>query len=120
AAADAADRQTDVHRRANTLIKQVGFQINLAVGNGNDVGRNVRGHIACLRLNYGQCGQRAATVLVAQLGGAFQQSRVEIKNVSRVRFASGRTPQQERNLAVRSRVLREIVIDDQGVTLGVA
>src|SRR3974390_723678 len=34
-------RQTDVHRRPDALEEQVGFQEDLAVGDRNDVGRNV-------------------------------------------------------------------------------
>ena len=40
---------------------------------------------------------------------------MQIKNVAGIRFASGRAAQQQRNLPVRDRVLREVVVDDQRV-----
>ena len=36
-AADTTDRETDVHGRADVRIEQVGFEVDLAVGNRNDV-----------------------------------------------------------------------------------
>src|ERR1022692_1023662 len=120
AAAHAAYRQTHVHCRADALVEQIRFQINLTVGNRNYIGRNVCGNVAGLRLNDGERGQRSAAILVAQLGGAFQQPRMKIKYVSRICLASRRPPQQQRDFTVRSGVLRQIVIDDQRVPLGVA
>ncbi len=55
-----------------------------------------------------------------QLRGALQQARVQVEDVARVRLAARRTPQQQRNLAVRLRVLRQIVVDHQRVPAGVA
>ena len=60
AAADAADRETDVNRRPNVRVEQVGFEIDLAVGDRNHVGRNVRRNVACLRFDKRQRGQRTA------------------------------------------------------------
>ena len=59
-------------------------------------------------------------ILVAHLRRALQQTRVEIKNVSGIRFAARRTAQQQRNFAIRRRVLRKIVVDHQRMPLGVA
>ena len=53
--------------------------------------------------------------LVAQLDRPFQQSAVAVEHVARIGFASGRTPHQQRQLAIRDRLLGQIVIDDQGV-----
>src|ERR1700730_18049090 len=41
AATDAAYGKADVHCRSNTGIEQVAFQVNLPIGDGNHVGRNV-------------------------------------------------------------------------------
>ena len=67
AAADAAYRKSDVHRGAHALVEQIGFEINLAVRDRNDVGRNVRGNVTGLRFDYRKRGQRSAAVFVAQL-----------------------------------------------------
>ena len=48
---DTGDGKTDRDGRANTLIEKIGLQINLAVRDGNHVGRNVSRDIACLGLD---------------------------------------------------------------------
>ncbi len=70
-------------------MEQLGLQENLTVGNGDYVGRDIRRNVASLCLDDGQCGQRAAALGVAQLGGAFQQAAVQIENVAMVCLASG-------------------------------
>ena len=95
AAAHAAHRQTHVHGRPHTLVKQVSFQIDLTVGNRNDVGRNISGDVAGLRFDNGQCGQRAAAVFVAQLRRTFQQAGVQVEHISRISLASRRATQQQ-------------------------
>ena len=42
--------------RAQALMEQAAFQINLPVGNRDDVGRNVGGHIPGLRFDNGKSG----------------------------------------------------------------
>src|SRR6185312_2114165 len=117
---DAAYRDADVHCRTHTGIEQVGFKKDLAVGDGNHVRRNVRGNVARLGLDDGQCSQRSAAEFVGQLGRALQQTRVQIEDVSRIGLASRRTAQQQRNLTVRRGVLREVIVDDQRVASVVA
>ena len=120
AAADAAYGKSDVHGRTDALVEQIGFEIDLAVGDGNDVGRNVGRNVAGLRFDYRQRGQRSAAVLVAQLGGALQQARVEIENVSGIGFAARRTAQQKRDFAVGRGVLGKIVVDAERVASAIA
>ena len=67
AAADPAYRQSYVHRGTHALIEQIGFEINLSVGDRNDIGRNVGGNVAGLGFNDRQSGKRSAAVFVAQL-----------------------------------------------------
>src|SRR5581483_1574307 len=116
----AADGQANVDRGAHARVEQVGFKIDLAIGNRDDVGRNVRRYVSGLGLDDRQCGKRAGAFFVAQLGGALQQARVEIENVARIGLASRRTAQQQGDLAIRHGVLGEIVVDAQRVTLAVA
>ena len=92
--ADAAHRKPNVHCRTNARVEQIGLKINLAVGNGNDVGRNIGRDVARLGLDDGQRGERAATIFVRKFCGALQQARVEIENIARVSFASRRAAQQ--------------------------
>src|ERR1035441_4382633 len=97
AAADATYGKSDVHSRADALVEEVGFKIDLAIGNRNHVGRNVGGNVARLGFDHGERGKRSSAVRVAELSGTFQQTRVEIENVSGIGFAAGRTAEQKRN-----------------------
>ena len=110
-AADARHRQADVDRRAHAGVEQIGFEIDLAVGNGNDVGRDIGRHVTGLGFDDRQRRQGTAAVVVAELGGAFQQAGVQVENVTRVGFASGRPAQQQRKLTVGRGLLGEIVVD---------
>ncbi len=114
-ATDARNRKSDVDRRSLAGVEQVGFQVDLAVGDRDDVGRNVCRHVVCLRLDDRQRRERPTAKLGRQLGSSFQQPAVQVENVARVRLAPGRPAQQQRHLAVRPCVLAEVVIYDQGV-----
>ena len=48
---------------------------------------------------------------VVQLRRALQQARVQIEDVAGIRLAARRTAQQQRDLAIRLRVLRQVVVD---------
>src|SRR4051794_37487127 len=117
--ADAADRVADVDRRTDALVEQVGLEEDLPVGNRDDVRRDVGREVAGLRLDDRQRGERAAAVFLLQFRGAFQQARVQVENVARVRFATRRTSEQQRDFTVGLRVLREVVVDHQGVPAAV-
>ena len=82
-AADARHRVADVDRRADALVEQVGLEEDLAVGDRDDVGRDVGREVAGLRLDDRQRRQRAAAELVVQLRRALQQARVQIEDVAR-------------------------------------
>ena len=56
-ATHAGNRQAHVDRRPLASEEQVGLQVDLAVGYGYHVGRNVGRHVAELRLDYRQCGK---------------------------------------------------------------
>ena len=118
--ADARHREADVHRRTDALIEQVGLEEDLPVGDRNHVGRNVGRHVVRLRLDHRQRRERAGARGVAHLGGALEQARVQIEHVARIGFAARRAAQQQRHLAVRDGLLREIVVDDHGVHAVVA
>jgi hypothetical protein len=73
-ATDARHRDADVDGRANALEEQVGLQEDLAVGDRDDVRRDVGRHVAGLRLDDRQRRERATAELVVQLGGALEQA----------------------------------------------
>ncbi len=111
--ADARHREADVHRRADALVEQVGLEEDLAVGDRDDVGRNIGRDVVGLRLDDRQRGQRARAIVVVELGGALEQARVQIEHVAGIGFAARRAAQQQRHLAVGDGLLGKIVIDDQ-------
>ena len=96
-------------------MKQVGLQINLPIGDRDDVGRDVRRHVACLRFDDGQRRQRAVPILLADPRRSFEQPAVQVEHIAGIGFATGGPLQHERYLPVGHRVLGEVVIDDQRV-----
>ncbi len=87
---DPRDRQPHVHRGPNPRVEEVRLEINLPVGDGDHIGRDVGRDIAELRLDDRQRGERAATQLIVELGGPLQESGMQVKDVARVRLAPGR------------------------------
>lgn len=49
--------KTDVDSGSDSLIEKLGFQENLSIGNGNDVGGDIGGNVTGLGLNDGEGGQ---------------------------------------------------------------
>src|SRR3989344_6797029 len=115
AGTDARNRKTDIYCRANTFVKKIRFQENLSVGDGNNIGRNIRGYVAGLRFNNGQGGDRSSAVFLISATGAFQQTGMQIKNISRIRLSAWRTAEKKRNLAISDSVLGKIVINNQHI-----
>ena len=90
-------------------------RIDLAVGDRDNVGGDIGGHIAGLRFDDGQSRQGAAAQRVAQAGGTLQKAAVEIEHIAGIRLASGRTADQQGDGAVGHGVLAQIVIDHQNM-----
>ena len=80
-AAHARDREADVHRGPDAGVEEVGLEVDLAVGDRDDVGRDVGRHVAELRLDDRQRRQRAPAQLVVQLRGALEEPGVEVEDV---------------------------------------
>ena len=95
--------------------EQAALQKDLAVGDGDDIGGDVGGHVACLRLHDGQGGHAAAAPCVAEARCALQQAGVQIEHVAGVGLTAGRTSQQKAQRAVGDGVLGKIVVDDEHV-----
>jgi len=119
-AADARDRETAVHRRPDALVEEVGLQIDLPIGDRNDVRRDVGRHVIRLGLDDRERGERAAAVLLVQPSRALEQAGMEVEDVTGVRLAARRAPGEERDLAIGPGVLRQVVVHDQGVPALVA
>src|SRR5690606_3354422 len=111
----ARDRDADVHRRPHARVEEVRLEEDLPVRDRDHVGRDVRGDVAGLRLDDRQRRERAAAVLIRQLGRTLQQTGVQVEDVARIRLTPRRTPQHQRDLPVRLRLLGEVVVDDERV-----
>src|SRR5690554_7831727 len=117
---------TGVHGRTDTGVKQVGFQEDLTVGDGDHVGRNERRNVTSLGFDDRQCGQGTGlafdftvgellNVVSVYAGSALQQTGVQIENVTRECFTSWRTTQQQGDLTVSNSLLGQVVVYDQSV-----
>ena len=113
--ADAGHGDAHVDRWALALEEEVRLQIDLAVGDGDHVRRDVSGDIALLRLDDGERRERSAAVGVGHLAGALEKPRMEVEDVAGVRLASRRTVKCERHLTIGDCLLGEVVIDDEDV-----
>src|SRR5690606_21636294 len=96
---------TDVHRRTYAGVEEVRLQEDLPVGDGDDVGRDVRRYVTGLRLDDRQGGERSAPHLIRELGSTLQQPRVQVENVTRVGLTTRRAAQNQRYLPVGGRLL---------------
>jgi hypothetical protein len=114
-AADPGHRDADVDGGPDARLEQVVLQVDLAVGDRDHVGRDVGRDVAGLGLDDRQRGERAAAELVGQLGGPLEQAAVQVEHVAGVGLAARRAAQQQRDLAVGLGLLRQVVVDDEGV-----
>jgi len=112
---DTGHRKTDVDGGTHSLVEELGFEENLAVGNGDNVRGDVGRHITGLGLDNGEGGQRAVAVVLVHLGCTLEQTRVEIENITGVGLTTGGTSEQEGHLAVSDGLLGEIVVNDEAV-----
>src|SRR5262249_55899435 len=92
--ADAGDRQSNVDRRSDAGEEEIALQVDLPVGDRDDVGRDVSRHVAELRLDDGERRERASAELVIELRGPLEQPRVQIEHVARVCFAARGTTKE--------------------------
>ena len=63
----------------------------------------------------GSAVSEPAPCVVAQLRGALEQAAVEVEDVAGVRLTARRAAQQQRHLAVRLGLLRQVVVHDERV-----
>ena len=115
---DTRHGKTDVNGGADTLMEKLSLEEDLTVGNGDDIGGDISGHITGLSLNDGEGSERASTVVLVHLGSTLEKTRVEIEDITRVSLTTRRTSEKKGHLTVGDGLLGKIVIDDKSV-LGV-
>ena len=119
-AAHAAHAQARVHRGQLPEVKLLGVEHDLAIGDGDQVGRDVGGQVAGFGLGNRQGGERTAAALGREHGGALQQAGMQVEHIAGVGFAAGWLLHQQRQLAVGGGVFAQIVHDHQGVLPSIA
>ena len=117
--ADTGHRETDVNGGANTLMEQLSLEEDLTVRDGDHIGGNVSGHITGLGLNNGESGERASTVGLVHLGCAFEQTRMEVEDITGVSLTTRGSSEEKGHLTVGNSLLGQIVVDDESVSGGV-
>src|SRR5439155_3067939 len=95
--------------------EQVRLQVNLPVGDGNDVGGDVGGDFAFLGFDDGQGGEASAAFFVTELHGTFEQPAVQVEDVAGISLATRRATQQQGKLTVGRRLLGQVVVDAKRV-----
>ena len=73
-----------------------------------------------MSFNNGKGRKRTATQGIVKLCCPLEESGVEVENISWIGLPPGGTTQEKRELAVGHSVLREIIVDYQGMTAMVA
>ena len=114
-AADPRHRPADVDGGPDAGVEQVGLEVDLPVGDRDDVRRDVGGDVVGLGLDDRQPGHRAAAQVVGQLRAALEQPGVQVEHVAGVGLAARRPAQQQRDRAVGVGLLGQVVEDDQRV-----
>ncbi len=127
---DAGDGDPDVDGGSDTGVKEVGFEKDLSIGDGDDVGGDISGDVARLGFDDGERGERSAAASEAHflpdffvgsdLGGAFEQAAVEIEDVAGVGFTTGWAAKQEGHLAVADGVFGKVIINEESVASAIA
>ena len=115
---DTGHGKTDVDGRSDTLMEELGLEEDLAVGDGDDIGGDIGGHITSLGLNDGEGSQGAGTVALVHLGCALEETRMEIEDITWVSLTTGGSSEEQGHLTVGNGLLGQIVIDNESV-LGV-
>ena len=104
-AADTRYRDTGVYGGSYTRVEKLCLKEYLTVGDRNNVRRDVRRNVACLRLDYRERCKRASAVVFIKMRGTLEKSRMEIEYVSGVSLTSRRALKEQRHRTVSHRVL---------------
>ena len=116
---DTGDGETDVDGGALTTSEELGVEVDLTVGNGNDVGDDIGSDVVGEGFDDGEGGDGTTTLGGGEHGSTFEETGVEVEDITRVGFTTGGTAEEEGKLTVGNSLLGKIVIDDKAVTTAV-
>ena len=94
-AADTGNRNAGIDGGHNAGMEQLGFQEDLAIGDGDDIGGDVGGNIAGLGFDDGQRGKGTAALFLGKARGALQQAGMQIEYIAWVGFTARRAPDEQ-------------------------
>ena len=112
-AAHTRHRDAHVDGRPDSGEEEAALEIDLSVGDRDDVRRDVGRDVTALGLDDRKRSQRAPAVVVGELRRPLQQPGVQVEDVSRIRFPARGPAKQQRKLPVGDGLLGEVVVDDQ-------
>ena len=124
-------RNTRVNSRTDTCVEQVGFQEDLAVSNGNYVGRNESCNVTGLGFNNRKSCHRTSLAFYCTLSlsfdvfridtsSSFEKTAVQVENVARISFTSWWSAQKQRDLTICPSLLGQVIINNQGILTAVS
>jgi hypothetical protein len=96
-------------------LNRSALEEDLAVGDRDDVGRDVGRDVTRLGLDDRQAGHGARAEVVGELGAALEEPAVQVEDVTRVGLAARRAAQQQRHGAVGLGLLGQVVEHDEDV-----
>lgn len=109
------DGETDVDGWTDTLVEELGLQEDLSVGDGDYVGGDVGGYVSSLCLDDGQGSKRTTAESDIHLGRSLEETRVKVEHITGVGLTTWRSPEEKRHLTIGNGLLRQIVVDNEGV-----
>ena len=107
------DGDTDVHGGALVGVEQIGLQEDLAVSDGDHVGRDVGGHIVRLGLDDRQTRHRTTSPGHRRPWRNVEQAGVQVEHITRVGFTPRRAAQQQGNRTIGLCLLGQVIEDDE-------
>ena len=91
---DTGYRKTDIDGRSDTFVEELSFQEDLTVSDGNDISGDIGRDITSLSLNDREGSERSSSVFLVKFGSSFEETGVEIEDVSRVGLSSRGSSEQ--------------------------
>lgn len=108
-------RKEEVKRREDKMIEKVGLEEDMEVGDRDKIGRNEGRKVVEMSLDERKRSKREREVLVVEIWRELEKKGVKVEKVERIRLKERRKKKKKRNMEIRERMIRKIVIEDEGV-----
>ena len=96
------------------MVEEVSFEEDLPVGNGNDRqgSQGTAAFYLVLHAVWQVVHLPGHFGLIDDLGSSFEQTGMQVEDISRICLASGRTAQDQGDLSIGDRLFRKVVVDN--------